>query len=301
MPRRPRQPQRAHRIRGYKGNRHPMPSGPQVKRYNAARKIQAAVRRNQAVKAYNAEIFQCRLAPQNIHAVANTASAQNGPKNTTVILPAMWNQHSTWVDSEGGAMTPAGSWVCPKYLKTKLRISFDKIIASDLKSNEGFNISVTVGRLCSTGEKFGANAANAAGFETSVLTELRKQLFESNLSSDHLAFEKKNRQIKIDGSWKVKPSRDQAVRMCFHNGTGNVSYSCPPPKEYTVQHKLYTAKTKVDKTTPAHPLPMNLWIPFILVQCDELHGAWQDEHSANHPGTGYLDVDYSSRAYFTDV
>jgi len=256
--------------------------------------------RKQVLKT-SAEIFQCRLAPRSINAQAVVASAQNGPLNSTLILPSFFNQHSLYTDSEGTAYTGRGCWVVPKWLTTKLRISFDKIVPESEKSKEGFNVRVVVGRLCSTGSKFGASNTNAASFETSVLTELKKQLYDADMSSDYLAFEKKTRNIKIDQEFKVIPSRDRSIRMAFHNGSGHVAYSCPPPQEYTIKHKIPTTKTKLDNHTAAHPLPMNQWVPFIMITCAELHAPYTDEHGAHLPGTGYLACDYSSRGYFTDV
>lgn len=266
----------------------------------AQKKKQAYKPKTQTLKG-SAEIFQCRLAAQNVHAQAVIGSAANGPRNSTLLLPSFFNQHSSYTDSEGTAYAGRGCWVVPKWLTTKIRISFDHIVPESEKSKEGFNVKITVGRLCSTGAKFGAGNTNAATFETAVLTEIKKQLYDADMSADYLAFEKKTRNIKIDQEWKVVPSRDRAIRMAFHNGSGHVAYSCPPPQEYTIQHKIPTTKTKFDNHTAAHPLPMNQWIPFVMISCNELHAPYTDEHGAHLPGTGYLDVDYSSRGYFTDV
>lgn len=268
---------RGRRTSMYTKGRAPQPN-PSWKQMKAAQTIQKYQRgrRARAALQYNVEMHQWSLEGYQTSMSHNGASAVLGPKNTKIFLPAGFHE-----DTLNQAAN--GVWMCPKFLKSKLTVSFDNLAVH--ADTHGLTARLYHGRVKITLAKVGAGATmnNQAAFAAECLTIIKRELFDSEYSSDFLDFKQKNRNIKIDGKWNIVPNQNQIA----HASGSWVA----PMKHYNVQHVVPKIKTRVELGTLDHkPLLMNLWIPFIAVSCDTL--------TAN---TGTLDIGHSSKLYYTDM
>lgn len=243
---------------------------------------------------YSTEKYQMRLGSQSVAVAHQAGSATNGPANSMILLPVGFNEHTTFTDSDGHNYSVNGSWLKPLFWSTKVRISFDHIIPTHAESNKGFIVRMYHGLLKNTCDKMGGTHTTQANLSASVLTELKKELYESDISADFLDYSKKNRNLQILGKWVVKPNRNQQIRMIATAPTPGASavsqYSAPPPVCYTIKHKVPPLKQRVTTdTTHDYPAMIHTWVPWILVCCDQLN---------THTGT--ITAEHSGRMYFTD-
>ena len=89
------------------------------------------------------EVYQFRLATQSTTVPALAASEANGPKNSKILLPAGFSQHTTCVDSSGATYTVQGHFLKPCFDWTsKLRISFHNI-AHHSDNQGGLNLRLS--------------------------------------------------------------------------------------------------------------------------------------------------------------
>lgn len=236
------------------------------------------------------EVYQLWVEGVNRNLVYNAGSATNGPKSSQLILPAGFDSTSKCQDGNGTLTVPKGAFIKPVYSwTTKLRISFNHI---SKHLTTGAICRVHHGVMKIAPDKFNADTASQATFEAAVLVQLKKELFESEISADYLAYAKKNRNIKVNGSFVVRPSRDHMIRDDHSLATANeqLSQSFPPPRCYTINHPVPKMKTRVvvESQTPA-ALLHNLWVPWTMISCERLNS-----------DSGYFLIENSSKMYFTD-
>ena len=174
-------------------------------------------------RAYNVEVLQRDLTPQTTQFGQNDATTSI-PANFQLHMPCMFNE-----DDEDTNSPVTGSWITPKWLKSKFRISFDNIVADHADSRKGFNLWMIQGVIKSTGEKSGANTASYAAWCADIKTMVGKQCLDSDMTANYLDFTKKNRNIRIVQKRLIKPNRNQSVRQAIFASTDGESYSAPPP------------------------------------------------------------------------
>lgn len=225
---------------------------------------------------YNVELFQWEVSPTFHNMAPNSASAVNGPLNTYCMYPAGFSALTT-------NQSARGNFICPKYLKSKLSIGF-----MDLTTHAdtfGLICKVYHGRVKVTMAKLTSlHASSQAAFAAEVDAVVKRELFDSEFSSAFLDFTQKNRNLIIDGKWTVRPNQDHIA-----HGT---SAWVAPDKQYNINHRVPGIKTRVEPATGVHaePLLVNMWLPFIAVECHKLTS-----------NTGTLKIGYSSKLYFSDM
>lgn len=240
-----------------------------------------------APRAYNVEVVQRNLLPQLTN-FSDNAATTTLPKNTSIHMPCMFNAN----DSD---VVPAvhGSWICPKWLTSKFRISFDKIVPDHADSAKGFNLWMIQGVVKTTGYKSGADTSNYTNWTADILTVVGKELVDSDFDSDYLEYTRANRNIKVVKKQLIKPKRDQSIRKAIMSATGGEAYTAPPPVCLSVNHELPNFKQRVVEGAVGvsqTPQMNNSYIPFVAFMCDELTR-----------NTGSITIEQSSRFYFTDM
>lgn len=255
----------------------PNPTWQQMKAAQTIQKYQRG-RRARAALQYNVELFQWGVNPVHHAMGENSASASHGPKNTYLSYPAGFNALTTNQSSNG-------NFICPKFLKSKLSINFKSLTLHP--DTQGLTCRVYHGRIKVTIDKLvSTHAANQAAFAAEVDAVVKRELFDSQFSSDFLEFRQRNRNIIIDGKWNVKPSLNSAPI----DDSAQARF-CAPDKEYVINHVLPKIKTRTVPATSSHvPLLVNMWLPFVAVECN---------HLTSH--TGPLNIGYSSKLYFSDM
>jgi hypothetical protein len=255
------------------------------------KRVYPSARGNMVPRAYNVETKIIELPVQGYNLQHNDASAIR-PKNTIVCLPASWEDSTT---QQTGFNQVDGYWATPCYINQKFRISFDRITPDHVDSKQGFTLKMHVGRLKVTPSKFGARTDTLATYAADCLAQVYKELAESDFSSDFLEYSKRNRNIEIFKTTHLVPNRNGMIRNSLLTGTTGENYSCPPPLERSINHRVAKLKTRVQPVTAGgeshiHSLFENLWVPFVAFSCEELS-----------PNTGYVHVQQSSRLYFQDM
>lgn len=309
--RQPRQlPGRGRRTSMYTKGRAPLAPPPGIvlsKQTQAAHTIQRAFRKKRFVPkkpiSVGTEIFQFRLATQSSTVAYQAASESDGPKNSKILMPAGFSQHTTCVDSDNANYTLHGHFLKPVYdYVTKLRVSF-KNIAHHSDNQAGLNLRVYHGYIKMSENKItsGSVPSSQAAFESTCLSAIKQELFKSNVTSDPLEFERKNRNVVVLGSFDVRPDRRRMIRMDGITSVTTVtppgtetgsfkSYNVPPPKVYTIKHMTPKMKTRIEKAADhSFPCLTNLWIPWVMLASPQLTS-----------NSGHFDVEHSSRMYFTD-
>lgn len=241
-------------------------------------------------RAYNVEVHQRDLSPQLTDFGDNVASASL-PKNTSIHMPCMFNA----ADSDtSGQNRVNGNWLTPKWLTSKFRISFDKIVPDHADSAKGFNLWMYTGLIKTTGDKSGADSSTYANWTADILEVVGKQLVDSDFDSDYLEFTKKNRNVRILKKQLIRPKRNQSIRQAIVSGTGGENYTAPPPMCMSVSHNVPLFKQRIE--TPSGmlqeeaPIMNNCYIPFVAFMCNELTR-----------DTGTITIEQSSRFYWTDM
>jgi hypothetical protein len=209
----------------------------------------------------------------------NAASATI-PKNTTLVMPAGFN-------SDTGTIQYDGSWITPKWLKSKFRVSFDAIDPEHADSVKGFNLYMIQGVIKNTGAKSGAPVDTFTNWAAHIKNEVGTQLVNSDFSSDYLEFTRANRNVKIIKKVLIKPNRNGSIRKFLDVTNGG--YSCPPPVEFSINHSIPLFKQRMTAVTGTDALN-EMYIPFVAFQCDELTS-----------NTGTFEIEHNSRFYYSDM
>lgn len=242
-----------------------------------------------APAAYNVEVKHWELANYSTDFRDNAATTSK-PKNTLVLVPC--------ISKTGPVSSVDGNWCTPKFLTSKLRISFNDIVPDHADSAQGFKLRVHVGQLRMSAFKaqIGAQSFATTDLWLDAVSDLIKQnLVDSNLTSDFMEYAQRNRNIQILSSWLVKPNRNASIRKAVMPATTGENYTAPPPVCYNIKHRIPLFKTRINKPfnitlQPDAQCLDNIFIPFITLTCDQL--------TAN---TGTFKVEHSSRFYFTDM
>lgn len=232
-------------------------------------------------RAYNVEVRQANLdsGVETINMRDNAASATI-PKNTTLVMPAGFN-------SDTGTIQYDGSWITPKWLTSKFRVSFDNIDPEHADSVKGFNLYMIQGVIKNTGAKAGVATDTFTNWCSDIKDEVGRQLVNSDFSSDYLDFTRANRNVKIVKKTLLKPQRNSSIRKYLDVSNGG--YSAPPPMEFSVSHSIPNFKQRMTAVTGTDALN-EMYIPFVAFMCDEL--------TAN---TGTFRIEHNSRFYYTDM
>ena len=276
------------RRRRFAGKRKRAKSKRPITKYKSARgKITPA--------AYNVEVQHWELKSYSTNFRDNAATSAK-PKNTLVLLPCLSN-NQVLVDDTSPAAN--GNWLTPKFLTSKLRISFQDIVPDHADSAQGFKLRVHIGQLRMSAFKAQepANSYASPDLWLDAVSDLVKQnLVDSNLTSDFMDYAQRNRNIQILSSWLVKPNRNASIRQAITPGAASgENYTAPPPVCYNIKHRIPTFKTRINSTVGPTvdnngQCLDNLFIPFIALTCDQLTS-----------NTGTFQVEHSSRFYFTDM
>lgn len=245
--------------------------------------------------AYSAEVFQLRLGEINQSLAVLSGSSSNGPKNSVILLPAGIHHGTTCTTSEGITHNLHSNWLKPVYqFSSKCRLDFSGL-ADHADTYKGLKFRVMYGVMKIAPDKYNATVSSLSGFEAAVLAELKKELYESEISSDYLEYTRKNRNIRIDGKFDVKPNL-MASPSLNHVGVTATTPTYAPVRCFTIRHPVPKMKCRVSTLTHGvspqitQPLLNHLWTPWVLIMGDQL--------TAN---TGHVNVSHTSRMYFTDV
>lgn len=299
--RKPRQPRRYNTSRKTAGVMVPAPRAPNRLPPGIKVKMNYSGKRVVPRKPISAgtECYQMRLAKQTSTLTNNAASQAGGPKNSLLLQPAGFHGSTTITDGDGNPYSILGNFIKPVYgWITKVRVSFQNI-ASHADNKMGLVLRLHHGVVKVAMNKTAFSFSGHSAFASAASGEVLRQLYDSNITSDFLDYTKKNRDVKINGSFIVKPNRSNMIRTDYLAVTNTVpsttdtikSYNAPPPKEYVIHHPVPKMKTRIQKdgTAPHFPMPLHLWMPFTILTCDQLTG-----------NSGHFDVEHSSRLYFTD-
>ena len=284
MPYKPRQPRRTRRAKNNRG-RKPQKNPKSVKFVDRQLVPYKSSRGLVAPRAYNVEVYQRDLAPQLTNFGDNAATATL-PKNTSLHMPCMFNAS----DSDTSESVN-GKWLTPKWLKSKFRISFDRIIPDHADSAKGFNLWMIQGVIKTTGDKSGSDSSSYANWTADILNVVGKNLVDSDFDSDYLEFTRKNRNVKIIKKRLIRPKRNQSVRQAIIASTDGESYTAPPPMCLSVNHELPNFKQyTITNNDETRPIMNNCYIPFVAFMCNELTR-----------DTGTFTIEQSSRFYYNDM
>lgn len=242
------------------------------------------------------EVLRLNLQKQAAVSLQHQAgTALLGPANSKIFLPAMWNQHTTQTDSAGTTYNLNGNFMKPVYSHTcRFRVSYNHI-TNHADNYQGLNLYCIQGLVMTTMDKVNAGHvySTLADFETAVLTEIKKTVFESGGAglSDPLDYVSKNRNIKILKNFQIKPRRNDMILNdhTLASAGKQLQLSFPPPNVITLTHPTPSRKTRVQKDSNAQAIPVNLWLPFTMFVCPQL--------TAN---SGHFAIEHSGRMYFTD-
>ena len=177
-----------------------------------------------APRAYNVEVQQRHLNTQSGRLEAQAASATL-PKNTFIAMPCMFNANDSHL-----ATSVRGVWLTPKWLTSKFRVSFDKIVPDHADSAKGFTLHMIQGVVKTTGEKSGADTSSYANWTSDIFDVVGTNLVDSDFDSDYLEFTKANRNLKILKRSVIRPKRNQSIRKAIVSATSGENYTAPPPR-----------------------------------------------------------------------
>lgn len=288
MPYKPRQPRRTRRAKNSRG-RKPQKNPKNVKFVDRQLVPYKSSRGLAVPYAYNVEVHQRDLLPQSTDFGSNDATATL-PKNTSIHMPCMFN-----AADEDSSPAVDGRWLTPKWLTSKFRVSFDKIVPDHADSAKGFNLWMYTGVIKTTGDKSGASLPNYADWTADILSVVGSELVDSDFDSDYLEFTKKNRNVKILKKELIRPKRNQSIRQAIIATSDGESYTAPPPMCMSVSHNIPLFKQRLssgssDLPTTTQPIMNNCYIPFVAFMCNELTR-----------NTGTITIEQSSRFYYTDM
>lgn len=279
------------------------------------RRTVARARRQNRNLAYNTEI-KSQTFPickgDLVKLQPNNADAQNGPKNSYLVLGGMHafspDGNIDGVDYLGstgfqrgtGCDQIIGCWVTEAYNSIfKYRLKFDKLAAVQNAANTyiwpSIHVRIIHGLYMNTGAKLDAPMTDVQAFYQSIRTALKQELFQSSVSSDHLEFRARNRRIKILKDVKIKPEQSQLGNFQSVENQGNMApFQSPcPPYEGSFSFPKAPLKQKLeDVTNPGtanrSAVPAHSWVPFTLFMCDELNV------------NSYIPIEWSSKFYIKD-
>lgn len=270
-------------------------------RRGVRRNLKRAYSRSRLAK-YNAEVKSKEMPLITVDWVAAAGSEANGPKNTITVIgglqafdPAGGTPHTAKTGFKRGLECDniVGCWITEAYGSLfKYRISYNSLtLPTQPAVLHGLNVKVVHGIYKNTGAKMGAPLTNQVAFHAHLWTELKKELYDSQFSSDHLEFKKPNRRIRVLKKYTLRPKNTQFKEIEL--STAEVAI-CSPPSEGRFKFPKAPLKQKLeDVTTVAadgnNAVASSSWIPFTLFQCDEL-----DAHE------GHLTLEYTSKCYWRD-
>jgi len=256
------------------------------KKTNAPRRMPYKSSRGKVVPyAYNVEVLQRNLDPQSTDFGHNDATV-NIPANFQLHMPCMFN-------AEDDPTAPvAGTWLTPKWLKSKFRISFDEIKSDHDDSKKGFNLWMIQGVVKTTGDKSGADTSSYAQWTADIKTMVGKQCLDSDMSSNYLEFTKKNRNIRIIQKKLIRGNRNGTLRKAVLATADGESYTAPSPVCLSINHALPNFKQRITDltSTHTHPIMNQSYVPFVAFYCNELTR-----------DNGNFVIEQSSRFYYSDM
>lgn len=281
------------------------------------RRTAARARRANRNLAYNTEIKSQtfpKCAGPNVKIAESAGSVLTGPKNSYLVLGGM-HAHSpdgqiggidylskTGFQRGTGCDQIIGCWVTEAYNSVfKYRLKFDALVPSQTATNPpvyqwpSIHVRILHGVYMNTGSKMDASLNDVSTFYGDIRRDLKKELYESTVSSDHLEFRERNRRIKILKDFKIKPDMSQLGNFQSADADGNlVPWQSPcPPYEGRFSFPKAPLKQKLeDVATPGDAnrtsVPAHSWVPFTLFMCEELQG------------TSVIPVEWSSKFYIKD-
>ena len=247
----------------YRG-RKPVSRRPKGKKVVRKKKVKMVPRKPIA---YSAEVFQLRLGEVNQSLAVLSGSSSNGPKNSIILLPAGVHHGTTCTTSEGITHNIHSNWLKPVYgWSSKVRLDFSGL-AEHVDTFKGMKFRVIYGMCLIAPDKYNATTSSLSGFEAAVLSELKKELYESEISSDYLEYTRKNRNIRIDGKFDVKPNLNSAPARRFDDPAAHTTQSYAPPRCFTIRHPVPKMKCRVSTLTHGvspqitQPILNHLWTP----------------------------------------
>ncbi len=242
------------------------------------------------LKKENAECKHVTLGEQTATLQVLAGSANNGPDNSILIFPAMFDRNTPVFERGVDAEKFLGSWVTPAYpLNHKIELSFNDLVSSHADSAQGFNIDMYVLKVKISGNKADLTTASFATWAASVSALCKREIWEANFDSDFLVYSQKSKTVQVVSKWRVSTSQNQKYSVPNTDGTQITA----PPKRYTVNHMTPQPghKQRITMADNGNDGLLNdCWLPLVMYTCAEL--------TAN---TGSVAIRHGSRFYFRDT
>lgn len=235
-------------------------------------------------KKYNLEIKHITSSKTLGNFAANSESATN-VKNSHLMVPV---QCMSKIEQGLGQGKLIGEWICPKYCTLKY-----EIVASHIDPTYMPYMAVweTIGWLKSTGSKANIALTNEATWASALKVEVMRELRDSEVTSDFLNFDQKNRNLHIVSHRRLKFNMDGKAAADY-SALSNLPDTVAPPiqRRINFNRALPNNKTRLEVLADSSGYVANdSFVPFILLTCNEL-----DAHGS------YFTVNHMSRFYYTD-
>lgn len=239
----------------------------------------------------NLEVKFVTLSEQTATLQALGGSGNNGPENSLLLFPELFHRDSQVLERGVAADEYIGAWCTPAYkLNHKIELAFDDIVSTHADSAQGFNVDIYELIVKISGNKADLTRASFSDWAASVSALCKRELFESNFSSDFLSYEQRNRNITVVSKKRVNTNQ---LRKYVVPNT-DTTQICAPPKRITISHSVPKVGrkqriTQLDAPTVTSGILNDVHIPLVMLCCNEM--------TVN---TGSIAVRHGSRFYFQD-
>jgi hypothetical protein len=207
--------------------------------------------------------------------VANTGSVADGPTNTTVFVPSVYNDTFARGQKNGEV---EGNWIMPKYLNMKISMDFSTMLV-----NQPYVVDIYHGWCKDTLERSllyeqidgGRNRpAFAVGENINHLNEtlVQKFLFNAKYDAHFLTYTRKGRGVKILSRKRIT-GKQMELLVAGSGGSSAVHSQHAPVQNFNFNWKLndrklelYPLKVGDGGTDNAVAFaPAKTWVPFVAI------------------------------------
>lgn len=272
---------------------------PKAKKYQKRTGMQRTVkyRKPQYANRYNKEVKFLEVGAEVRALASNTGSATNGPTDSLVLMPAIFQSSTAGekiiqgTDSDGQVI---GNWFTIPYpMKSKFTVSYNELTLV----NGAFpiiDVVMLTGFVKTTGEKEKCRTDTLAHWQSDCLAAVKRELFDAGYNSVHCSFKELNRRIMIVSKYQVRPRRSQAVQTAMFDSGGEPIDTelqiVSPPNNLTNNHRYPRFKTRLTKLDDGTMVPNSLYLPFTMFYARELDAR-----------AGNIEVNCCSKAWYTDA
>ena len=210
----------------------------------------------------------------------NAASAADGLKNSLTIVPPAFVLNA---DRGVGDSDVIGSWIRYAYpTKLKVLIDWSTLITTHPDAAKGFNWQCHQVLIKNTFKKAGLSPSLAH-----AVNIVKDTTFESHLTASHLSFTKQNRQVQVLRSFRIQPRLFNRTFATDLLQASSADYA--PVTTLSFSWNMKKDKTRLVVHDGSKYSPNELWIPAVIISCDQI--------SANTSGPT---ISYLSKCWYTD-